>query len=372
MTLLAALFGILLLAVVLWDAYETILLPRRLPGDIRLSRLVLRSLWRLWTTLGRSIPAGNRRELFLSFYAQLSLIVLLVIWAMGLVVGFASLHWALGSRLQAPRGLAGFAADLYMSGTTFFTLGLGDVVPVTGFARLLTVLEAGIGFGFLALVIAYVPVLYQFFSRREARITMLDQWAGSPPAAAMILTRAFESGDPSRALDQLFRDWELTAAEILESHLSYPTLAFFRSQHDNQSWLASLCAVLDASALAATWVKGIDPFQPRLTFAICRHTLVDVSQVFRLKPREEDKVRSAPERITDMRAWLVASGVPMLDGPDAEAQFQDLRRLYAPYLGALSEYLHMPLPGWLPVGKARYNWQTTAVSPSVHDGADVM
>ena len=354
----------------LWDAYETILLPRRLPGDIRLSRLVLRSLWKIWTTLSRGIRARNSRELFLSFYAQLSLIVLFGVWALGLIAGFASLHWALGSHLDAPRGLAGLAADLYMSGTTFFTLGLGDVVPTSDFARLLTVVEAGIGFGFLALVIAYVPVLYQCFSRREARITMLDEWAGSPPAAALILSRAFDSGNPSGALDRLFRDWELAAAEILETHLSYPTLAFFRSQHDNQSWLASLCAVLNASALAATWVRGIDPFQPRLTFAICRHTLVDVSQVFRLKPATQHGGPGSDEEMADVRAWLVSAGVPLHEGPEAEAGFQNLRRLYEPYLGALSEYLQMPLPGWLPAHKARYNWQTTAPSFSIHDGSD--
>jgi ion channel len=369
-TVLAGAFGAFLITILLWDAYETILLPRRLPGDIRVSRLVLRSLWKVWKSLGRRIRAGNRRELFLSFYAQLSLIVLFGVWAAGLIAGFASLHWALGSRLDAPHGLAGFAADLYMSGSTFFTLGLGDVVPMTDSSRILTVLEAGIGFGFLALVIAYVPVLYQFFSRREARITMLDEWAGSPPAAGLILRRAFESGDPSRALDRLFRDWELAAAEILESHLSYPTLAFFRSQHDNQSWLASLCAVLDASALASACVKGIDTFQPRLTFAICRHTLVDVSQVFRLEPRDESSARSAPERMAEVRAWLAAAGVPMEEGPEAEERFEDLRRLYGPYLGSLSEYLLMPLPGWLPPEKARYNWRTTVFSPSVHDGAN--
>jgi len=368
-TALVGAFGVLLIAILLWDAYETILLPRRLPGDIRVSRLVLRSLWKLWKGFGRGIRAGNRRELFLSFYAQLSLIALFGVWAAGLIVGFASLHWSLGSHLDAPQGLAGFTADLYMSGTTFFTLGLGDVVPMTHLARALTVLEAGIGFGFLALVIAYVPVLYQFFSRREARITMLDEWGGSPPAAGLILKRAFESKDPGGALDQLFRDWELVAAEILESHLSYPTLAFFRSQHDNQSWLASLCAVLDASALAGSCVKGIDPFQSRLTFAICRHTLVDVSQVFRLGPREEVVARSAPGRIVEMRAWLAGAGVALEDDPAAMERFEDLRRLYEPYLGALSEYLLMPLPGWLPPERARYNWQTTVFSLSLHDGA---
>jgi hypothetical protein len=370
LTALAAAFGLLLLAILLWDAYETILLPRRLPGDLRVSRLVLRSLWKAWKALGRKIRVRSERELFLSFYAQISLIVLFGVWAAGLIVAFASLHWSLGSRLDAPRGLAGLAADLYMSGTTFFTLGLGDVVPTTTFARLLTVMEAGIGFGFLALVIAYVPVLYQFFSRREARITMLDEWAGSPPAAGMILKRAFQSGNPSGELDRLFRDWELTAAEILESHLSYPTLAFFRSQHDNQSWLASLCAVLDASALASTCVRGIDPFQARLTFAICRHTLVDVTQVFRLTPPAGEAERSAPKRIVGLRTWLEEAGVPMESGPEAEARFQELRSLYAPYLEALSDYLLMPLPDWLPPpGKGKYNWRTTAFSASVHDGS---
>jgi hypothetical protein len=363
MNALVGTFGLLLALILLWDAYETILLPRRLPGDLRVSRLVLRTLWKAWKALGRKIRLRSNRELFLSFYAQLSLIVLFGVWAAGLIVAFASLHWAAGSRLEAPSGLGGFAADLYMSGTTFFTLGLGDVVPMSTSARFLTVMEAGIGFGFLALVIAYVPVLYQFFSRREARITMLDQWAGSPPTAGLLLKRAYESGNPGAELDRLFRDWELTTAEILESHLSYPTLAFFRSQHDNQSWLASLCAVLDASALASTCVKGVDPFQARLTFAIARHTLVDVSQVFRLEPRADDGERSTPGRMGELRTWLEASGVPMEPGPDAETRFHETRSLYAPYLGALAEYLLMPLPDWLPPpGKTRYNWKTTASS----------
>jgi hypothetical protein len=364
--LLAGVLGFLLLAIVLWDAYETILLPRRLPGDIRLSRLVLRTLWKTWRALGRRIRVHGKRELFLSFYAQLGLIVLFSVWAAGLILAFGVLHWAIGTHLDAPRSIAGLAADLYMSGTTFFTLGLGDVVPTTTLARLFTVMEAGIGFGFLALVIAYVPVLYQFFSRREARITMLDQWAGSPPAAGQILKRAFESRDPGVELDRLFREWELTAAEILESHLSYPTLAFFRSQHDNQSWLASLSAVLDASALVSTSVRGVEAFQARLTFAICRHTLVDVTQVFRLRPAATYK--SKP--FAGLRAWLEGAGVALEPGQDAEARFQELRGLYAPYLEVLSEYLLMPLPDWIPPpGKARYNWRTTSSAHSRHDGS---
>ena len=362
MTWVVGLVGFALVAIILWDAYETILLPRRLPADIRISRLVLRALWLTWRGLSRRFRDPRGRELFLSYFAQLSLIILLGVWASSLVIGFAAMQWSIGSHLQGPSDITGFAADLYLSGTTFFTLGLGDVVPTSEAARFLTVVEAGLGFGFLAMVISYVPVLYQQFARREARITMLDEWAGSPPAAGLILRRAFESRDPNAALDRLFHDWEQASAEILESHLSYPTLALFRSQHDNQSWLASLGAVLDGCALAATSVRDIDPFQARLTFAIGRHTLVDVAQVFRLTPREEYGARCSPERLQELRAWLASAGVPLIEGPDAERRFVELRRLYTPYLDALSEYLAMPLPEWLPRGREKYNWKSTEIA----------
>jgi Ion channel len=365
MTYVAGAIGFVVVAIILWDAYETILLPRRLPADIRLSRLVLRALWLTWRALSSRFRDPKARELFLSYFAQLSLIILLGVWAAGLVIGFATMQWSIGSHLLGPSGITGLAADLYMSGTTFFTLGLGDVVPMSTAARFLTVIEAGLGFGFLAMVISYVPVLYQQFARREARITMLDEWAGSPPAAGLILRRAFESRDPNASLTRLFHDWEQASAEILESHLSYPTLALFRSQHDNQSWLASLCAVLDACALAATSVRDIDPFQARLTFAIGRHTLVDVAQVFRLKPRDESGARCGPERLQELRAWLASSGVPLIEGPDAERRFIELRRLYTPYLDALAEYLAMPLPDWLPRGREKYNWKSTEIA--THD-----
>jgi hypothetical protein len=365
---LAAITGALLVLVQLWDAYETILLPRRLPADVRVSRVVLRALWRTWTFWGRRIAARNRRELFLSFYPQLSLMALFGVWATGIIVGFALLHWSLGSAMNGSSGMVGFPADIYLSGSTFFTLGLGDVIPASGISRFLTVVEAGLGFGFLALVIAYVPVLYQSFSPREAQITMLDEWAGSPPTAGQILKRAFESRTPEAELNRLFRDWERGAANILESHLSYPLLAFFRSQHDNQSWLASLCSVLDAAALVSAGVKGIDPFQARLTFAIGRHTLVDVSQVFRLTPLRDGSERIGPERIAELRRWLAAAGVPLDESPEAGARLEELRSLYAPYVAGLSEYLVMPLPSLIPAEKARFNWKTTAAG-QVHDGA---
>src|SRR5439155_7314249 len=154
MIALVAVLALPAIAFVLWDAFETILLPRRTPSGVRLSRIVLRSLWRIWSAIGRRITVRNRRESFLSLYALLSLIGLLVVWAAGLILGFAGLYLACGSPLTSAAGTAGFGTDLYLSGTTFFTLGLGDVTPVSGAARILTVIEAGTGFGFLALVLA--------------------------------------------------------------------------------------------------------------------------------------------------------------------------------------------------------------------------
>ena len=359
MATLAAVLALTVLGIVLWDAFETILLPRRVPSRLRVSRIVLRSLWALWAAIGRRIERAAARENFLGLYALLSLIALLVVWAVGLVVGFAALYWAFGSKMLA-HTTNGFATDLYLSGTTLFTLGIGDVTPDSTAERLVVVIEAGMGFGFLAMVIAYVPVLYQSFSRREARITMLDEWAGSPPAAAVILRRCFECRAPGAALDRLLQEWELTASEMLESHLSYPILAYFRSQHDNQSWLASLTAILDTCAIVISGVEGIDPFQARLTFAIGRHLLVDVTQNLALRrPYESDEIHSR-EDVKELKSWLAAAGVALDRGTDADQKLLELRRAYVPYVRTLSELLLTPMPSLLPPPKVRYNWETTA------------
>src|SRR5437773_2449501 len=181
MSLLAGIAGGILVAVVLWDAFETIVLPRRVTRRVRLTRFFYRATWRPFAASARFVHAGGRREAYLGFYGPLSLLLLLVLWAAALVLGFGLLQYA-----AAP---GSFTTDVYMSGTTFFTLGLGDVAPRGTFARVLTVVESGLGFGFLAIVIGYFPVLYQAFSRREVSISLLDARAGSPPSAAELPRR---------------------------------------------------------------------------------------------------------------------------------------------------------------------------------------
>src|SRR5205814_8108714 len=217
-------------------------------------RAFYRLLWTPWSAAAKRIPPGNRRENVLMVFGPFSLLLLIALWALGLIVSFALLHWGLGSQLTGPDARSGFGVDLYMSGTTFFTLGLGDVTPRTTLARALTVLESGMGFAFLALVIGYVPLISQAFSRREVSISMLDASAGSPPTAAQLLRRHFRDDDAD--IRGLFRDWERWSAELLESHVSFPVLAYFRSQHDNQSLVAALTTILDVCSLVMTRIEG--------------------------------------------------------------------------------------------------------------------
>jgi len=360
MDILAALAGTVLIVVVLWEAFETIILPRRVTRKVRMTRMFYRCTWRLWMALARSIAAGRRLETLLSFFGPLSLIMLLSLWAIGLIVGFALLFWA-GGPLQLAQ-FSGFPTDLYLSGTTFFTLGLGDVTPHTSLARCLVVFEAGTGFAFLALIIGYLPALNQSFSRREVSISLLDARAGSPPTAVEMLRR-HSSDHGLTALQQLLHDWERWSAELLESHLSFPVLAYFRSQHDNQSWLAAFTAILDTCALVMVGLEGACERQAELTFAMARHAAVDLSLVFRTAPRSTHHDRLPMATLAELRAQLAAAGLTLHEGDEADEQLRKLRQMYEPYVMGLGHYLHMSVPPWIPAAGHKDNWQVSAWGP---------
>src|ERR1700731_4771873 len=240
--------GIVSILAILLDAFETVVLPRRVQRSFRLTSWFYRRTWIPYRAIARRIPSRARRENFLSYFGPLSLIFLLILWAGGLIFGFALLQCGVGEHFRLSGDPLTFGLLVYHSGETFFTLGYGDIIPSSGLARALSVVEAGLGFGFRGVVIGYLPTIYSSFSRREIEISLLDARAGSPPSAAELLAR-FGNCPQQAVLDQIFRDWERWAAEVLESHLSYPALSFFRSQHNNQSWLGALTKILDASAL---------------------------------------------------------------------------------------------------------------------------
>jgi Ion channel len=354
--ILAAVAGVIVIAAILWEAFETVVLPRRVTRRLRLTVLFYRSTWRLWRAIARGLQRGKLREGFLGIYGPLSLLFLFVLWAVALILGFGLLYYS-SSRADSTHPT--IHACLYLSGTTFFTLGLGDVIPHTPVERFLTIVESGLGFGFLALILSYLPVIYQAFSRREVNIVLLDARAGSPPTAAELLRR-HTGPNGLEMLQQLLHEWERWSAEILESHISYPVVSYFRSQHNNESWLGALATILDASALLIAGFENACSRQARLTFAICRHTVVDLAQVFYAAPRiaRVDRLpNSELRRVCDV---LGQAGFQILENPSTSAKLAELREMYEPYLEALATHLFVELPPWILATEITDNWRTSA------------
>ena len=361
MRLTGGILGLILIFVILWDAFETVILPRRVTRRIRLTSLFYSSFWLPWSLFVRNLVRGRRREKSLSLFGPLSLLILLGIWAVGLILGYALLLWATNSKLNSQPEVVTFWTYLYLSGVTFFTLGYGDIAPVLPIGRFIVVIEAGTGLGLFAIVISYLPVLYQAFSRREASISLLDARGGSPSSAVELLRR-HRAEDSFDDLNRLLSEWERWSAELLESHLSYPVLCYFRSQHDNQSWLRALTTVLDTCALVMVGVEGAPVWQARMTFAMARHAVVDIAQVFRTAPVSTDACRGrlAPDELVRMRMILAENGIRLPESEDIDRRLVELRMMYEPYVFALSEWLIMPLPPWILPADAIDNWKTSA------------
>lgn len=349
------LLSALLILIVLWDAFETVVLPRTVSRRWRLTRLYFGVTWRQWRRAAVLFRTERRRERFLAIFGPMSFLGLAGVWASGLLIGFAGLQWSAGSNLRPASGR--FSDDLYLSGTTLFTLGLGDLQPVGHIARLITVVEAGTGFAFLAIVIAYFPVLYQSFSRREARLTLLDAWAGSPPAAVEVLRRLALRNELD-ALPLFLKDWEYWCSELLESHISYPAVAFFRSQHQRQSWVSALATILDLSALIEVGIEGVPRWQAHVTFAMARHAAVDLTQVLHAEP-DVAADRLPDGDLEELRRQIEDVGLRPARSTEADQRLSDLRRSYEPYVNGLARALMMPAPSWWHRNPVKDNWQVS-------------
>ncbi|HVS70695.1 MAG TPA: potassium channel family protein [Phycisphaerae bacterium] len=356
MHVIAVIAGVACILVALVDAFETILQPRRVTHRFRLARFYYRHTWRVWRAGASLLRPGRTREALLSTFGPLSLLGLFANWILWLIFGFAFLNDGVGTALSGALH-HNFYDYLYLSGTTFFTLGYGDVTPAQGFGRTLSVFESGMGFGFLAAVIGYLPVLYQAYSAREVVISQMDARASSPPTAGEILLRLARA----RRLadnDDLLALWERWAAELLESQLSFPVLSFYRSQHDNQSWLALLAVILDTCAILLAEAGDRDLYQAELTFAMARHAAVDLTLILRTPTRAPAKDRLSADDLAWLRENLQREGVTLRRADDA--RLAELRATYEPFLQALAQRLLFVLPPVVVRGKAIDNWQRSS------------
>jgi hypothetical protein len=360
MQVLFALGGLALIVTVLVDAFEAVVLPRRVTRKFRPARVYYRFTWSVWRAVALRLPRGRRREDFLSIFGPLSLLALFTAWATALIVGFALVQFSLGVPVLVANhdDQRTFGLYLYMSGVTFFTLGYGDVAPAAALGRVIAVAEAGTGFAFLAIIIGYLPSFSQASSQREITISLLDARAGSPPTAAEGILRAARVGRVSQ-LVPFFAEWERWAAQLLESHLSYPMLVYYRSQHDNQSWLAALTAVLDGCALVISGIREIDAYQAQLTFAMARHAIVDLSLVLKVSPSAPAVDRLPLDEFQRLQRLLAEAGVSFNDGGQVEQRLSELRAMYEPFAAGLSQRLLFNLPPILSAKEPVDNWQTS-------------
>jgi hypothetical protein len=357
----AILGGLAIIWVVLRDAFETVVLPRRVTRNFKLTQWFYRRTWIPWRKFAGRIQKVSRQQSFLGYYGPLSLILLMIFWASGLIFGFALVQRGIGGHEQLSGEPLTFGKIIYHSGETFFTLGYGDIVPTSPLARALSVVEAGMGFGFLGIVIGYIPVVYASFSRREIQISIMDARAGSPPTAAELLIRlagrSEEPGVDQKVFDEILREWERWAAELLESQISYPVLTFFRSQHTNQSWLAALTTMLDVTSLVLMGIEDVHPGQAKLTFAMARHAAVDLAQVVNARYDPTFPDRLPDEEFEVLREALATARLHLNTDEAGRAKLAKLRSMYEPYVHSTGRNLMMTLPPWMHPEKTRDNWQ---------------
>ncbi len=338
--------GLLIWCGVLWDGFATIILPRTVAPMRRLSGRFYRWSWLLWAAVGRRIRQTGLRLSFLAIYGPLSVVLLLVLWAVLIILAFTLIYQGLGSQFHAVAGSVGFGTLLYMSASTFLTLGLGDVTSPDTIARLFILLEAGSGYVFLALIITYMPVLEQAYGAREVVNMLIHSRAGHPPSAIKILHRYSRTGH-SEILRGNLREAERWMAEILQTHLSHPVLAFYRPHHWGHSWLVALTTILDSSALLIATGDGLVQAQAKITYRMGLILLKDLTDALSITVDPKCRIRLTDADLPSLRVALKVSGRSLPPGPGASKQLLRLVRQYDVYLLALSAWLVIPLPAWI-------------------------
>ncbi len=340
--LLEAALGLVLVGAVLWDVFETVVVPRPAPSRFRIARNLTRQGWRLARTVSLRSENGLRREGVLGVFAPALVILLLVVWVTVLVLGYGLLLFALRDEIQPVPVNLGEA--VYTAGTSLLTIGFGDFVATGGPARLVLLVAAGTGLGVVALVITYLFSLYGAFQRREVPVVTLDARAGAPPSGVALLETYAQLGMVPE-LPALFGEWEIWAAEVLDSHVAYPILAYFRSSHDNESWISSLGAVLDASTLVMTAVDGVPRGHAQMFFAMGNHLVEDISNFFHFPMLPDAGVERS--EFDTARERLAAAGYELADAEAAWSKFGAKRSMYASRLNLLAEYWVSPPSLWI-------------------------
>ena len=337
--------GLVIVIATLQDVFLTVVVPRRAPRlgrYVRISRYVIGGLWNRWRWIGLRINTDERREAFLGTFGALSLMLLLASWLALLVLGYGLLLDAMRSQIRPEP--EGFGAVLYFAATSLLTLGYGDYVAQAGPARLVALIAAANGLGVFAVSITLLFSLYGSFQKREVAVVVLEAGAGAPPSGVTLLETYAHAG----ILDQLpkvFQDWQAWAAEVLETHLAYPVLAYFRSSHTNDSWISSLGAVMDTAMLVLTTIEDGPKAWAKLSSAVGGHCLEDLVQYFDLP--DEPEIGLERDEFDEARRRLARAGFRLRDPDESWANFSRQRMAYAGRVNALARHFASPPAQWI-------------------------
>src|SRR6266516_7775588 len=333
MRVVAAIAGLIVIALMLAEFFVTFMLPRRVRRDPRIARGLNRLLWRPWRAFARRLSPSSA-DTVLGFFGPLALLSELLTWTVGLILGFALLEWAaVGGAFG--HGLL-FSSGLFLS---------AEAVSGSTVVHVISLIEAATAIGVLFIVIGYLPSVYGAFSRREVAVSQLATRAGSPPAAGVILLRV---AGPERwlGLERDLRDWEGWAAELMETHLSYPLLGFYRSQHVNQNWLAALTAMVDVAAFVGAIKGGGKSEAAEITFDIGRHALSDLAHQYQVDPGRVDRLSDA--EFDELYGLIAAAMTHPVEREETRRRLDELRQVYEPNAQGLADFLALDLPPWLP------------------------
>ncbi len=326
--------GLVLLLAVFYDLFQSVILPRPAVNKVTAARIVLRPMWRLWRWVSQRSSRIDRSEGRLAAFAPIALLMLFFIWAAAAVVGYGLIIDGLADQFRpSPQDLA---TSIYISATTLVPLSYGDFVPEGGLARAVIIAESATGVGIAALVITLLFSLYESFRDREVMVVSLDALAGAPPSGVQILENAAKHGMRPE-LVETFDDWRGWAAMVLESHLAYPLLIYFRSSHDNEAWINSFGAVMDAAVLIISTVDDDSVGPAYLMLRVGNHLVEDFSWIFGLKGPEDGIVEHAEYQVAVER--LMKAGYQVRDTEKGWKQFAELRSKYASPLNQMAHWL---------------------------------
>ena len=159
-TIVLSALGVLLVALALRDVFDTLFHES---GHALLSRLVMRGVWRAFRAVG-----GRER---LSLAGPAALIAVVMSWAVMLVLGWALIlmpHMPDAFAFTTESRSGRVVESLYLSLVTLTTVGFGDIAPAEGWLRLVTPVEALIGFGLLTASVSWLLSIYPLLSRRRS------------------------------------------------------------------------------------------------------------------------------------------------------------------------------------------------------------